>query len=159
LAARAGTEILERGGTAADAAIAANAMIGLMEPGSNGIGGDLFAIYFEAATGKLHGLNASGGAPAGVTPKFLRSKGMDFMPPTGIHTVSVPGAVAGWDALNRRFGTKPLGELLKPAIYYAREGFPVTEVIAQGWSHAVERLSQFPATAKTYLPGGGAPRC
>jgi gamma-glutamyltranspeptidase/glutathione hydrolase len=159
LAARAGTEILERGGNAADAAIAANAMIGLMEPASNGLGGDLFVVYYEVATGKLEGLNSSGWAPAGLTPQFLRSKGIGEMPATGIHTVTVPGVAAGWDAFAQRFGTKPLSELLAPAIYYAEEGFPVSEVIAAGWANAVERLSQYPNTAKTYLPNGRPPAC
>lgn len=159
LAARAGAEILERGGNAADAAIAANAMIGLIEPASNGLGGDLFVLYHEAATGRLQGLNASGWSPAGLTPQFLRSKGIGEMPATGIHTVTVPGVVAGWDALVQRFGTKPLSELLAPAIYYAEEGFPVSEVIAAGWANAVERLSQYPNSAKTYLPNGRPPAC
>ena len=159
LAARAGTEILERGGNAADAVIAANAMMGLIEPGSNGIGGDLFLLYHEAASKKIHGLNSSGWSPSALTPQFLRSKGIAEMPATGIHTVTVPGAVAGWDVLARRFGTKPLSELLAPAVYYADEGFPVTEVIAAGWANAVERLSQYPNSAKTYLRNGRAPAC
>jgi len=159
LAARAGTEMLERGGNAIDAAIAANAMIGLLEPGSNGIGGDLFVVYYEAASGKLHGLNSCGWAPANLTPAFLQSKGFTEMPPTGIQTVTVPGAVAGWDVLSKRFGTKPLSELLGPTIHYAEEGFPVSEVIAAGWANAVEKLSLHPNTAKTYLKNGRAPRC
>jgi gamma-glutamyltranspeptidase/glutathione hydrolase len=159
LAARAGAEILERGGNAVDAAIAANAMIGLMEPSSNGIGGDLFVMYYEAAAQRLHGLNSSGWAPAGLTPGFLFSKGIEQMPATGIQTVTVPGAVAGWDALNKRFGTKPLSELLAPAVYYAEEGFPVSEVIAAGWANALERLSQYPTSAQTYLPNGRPPAC
>src|SRR6185503_4170581 len=94
LAARAGTEMLERGGNAVDAVIAANAMIGLMEPASNGIGGDLFVIYYEATGKKLHGLNASGWSPAALTPQFLQSKGVNEMPTLGIHSVTVPGVVA-----------------------------------------------------------------
>ncbi len=159
LAARAGTEMLERGGNAMDAVIAANAMIGLMEPGSNGIGGDLFLIYHEAAGRKIHALNSSGWAPSGLTPQLLQSRGITEMPATGIHTVTVPGVVAGWDTLNRRFGTRPLSELLAPAIYYAEEGFPVSEVIAAGWATAVERLGQYPNSAKTYLLDGRAPAC
>jgi len=159
LAARAGTEMLERGGNAVDAVIAANAMIGLIEPGSNGLGGDLFLIYHEAASKKIHGLNASGWSPSALTPQFLRSKGITEMPATGIHTVTVPGVVAGWDMLARRFSNKPLSELLAPAIYYAEEGFPVSEVIAAGWANAVERLSQYPGSAKTYLRHGRAPAC
>jgi gamma-glutamyltranspeptidase / glutathione hydrolase len=159
LAARAGTAVLERGGNAVDAAIAANAMIGLIEPGSNGIGGDLFLVYYEARSGKICGLNAGGWSPSGLTPQFLRSKGITEMPSTGIQTVTVPGAVAGWDMLSRRFGTMPLSELLAPAIYYAEEGFTVTEVIAAGWANAEEKLREYPEAARTYLPNGRAPAC
>src|SRR5215510_11332050 len=158
LAARAGVEMLERGGNAVDAAIAANATIGLMEPAMNGIGGDLFIIYYEAKTKKLYGLNSGGWAPTGLTPKLLQDKGQTRMPQSGIYSVTVPGAVAGWDALRTRFGTKPFSELLAPAIYYAENGFPVTEVIARGWGSAVNKLSQHPSTAKTYLINGRAPK-
>jgi gamma-glutamyltranspeptidase/glutathione hydrolase len=157
LAARAGVEILERGGNAIDAAIAANATIGLMEPSMNGIGGDLFVIYYEAKTGKVHALNASGWAPTGLTPKFLQDKGEPRMPGSGIYSVTVPGAVAGWDAMRTRFGSKPFSELLAPAIYYADNGFPMTEIIARGWAGSVRKLSQHPNTARTYLINGRAP--
>ena len=130
LAAKAGVQMLERGGNAVDAAIAANAAIGLMEPHMNGIGGDLFAIIYEARTGKLHGLNSGGWAATGLTPALLSSKGMTRMPSRGIYAVTVPGAVAGWEALRSRFGTMPFSELLAPAMYYAEEGFPVSEIIA-----------------------------
>src|SRR5215813_13829295 len=119
LAARAGVEMLERGGNAIDAAIAANATMGLMEPAMNGIGGDLFVIYYEAKTGKTYGLNSSGWAPTGLSAQLLKSKGLTRMPQNGIYSVTVPGAVAGWDALRAKFGTKPFSELLAPAIYYA----------------------------------------
>src|SRR5437764_8861312 len=99
LAARAGVQVLERGGNAVDAAIATNAVMGLVEPQSNGIGGDLFAVVYDAKSGALHGLNACGWAPAGLTPALLKDQGITAMPQTGIHTVTVPGAVAGWDAL------------------------------------------------------------
>src|SRR6476646_2433427 len=99
LAAQAGVSILERGGNAVDAAIAANAVMGVVEPQSNGIGGDLFAIVYEARRGALHGLNACGWAPAGLTPALLKNQGLTEMPQSGIHTVTVPGAVTGWDAL------------------------------------------------------------
>src|SRR5687767_3322381 len=125
LAAKAGAEILDRGGNAIDAAIAANAVMGLVEPHMNGIGGDLFAIVYEAATGRLFGLNASGWAPRNLTPALLRSRGVVQMPASGIHTVTVPGAVAGWDALRARLGRLPLSETLAPAIFYAENGFPV----------------------------------
>src|ERR671918_1879269 len=129
LAARAGVQILERGGNAIDAAIAANASIGLMEPTGNGIGGDLFVIYYDAKTRTVHGLNSSGWAPSGLTPEFLAAKNITEMPERGIHTVTVPGVVAGWDALRAKFGSKPFSEILAPAIYYAENGFPLSEKI------------------------------
>jgi gamma-glutamyltranspeptidase/glutathione hydrolase len=150
--------MLERGGNAVDAAIAANAMMGLVEPASNGIGGDLFVLYNESKTGKSFGLNASGWSPAGLSAEVLRAKGTLEMPSTGIHTVTVPGAVAGWSALHSRFGTLPFGELLAPAIHYAEEGFPVTEIVARGWEDCAERLYPHPNTARTYLIDGRPPR-
>src|SRR5581483_11829635 len=114
LAARAGTQILERGGSAVDAAIAANAVMGLVEPEMNGVGGDLFAIVYDAGTGTLHGLNAGGWSPSGLTPALLTSRGYTQMPDLGIHSVTVPGAVAGWVALASRFGRLPFGHLMAP---------------------------------------------
>ncbi len=172
LAARAGIAILERGGNAVDAAIAANATIGLMEPTGNGLGGDLFALVYEAKTGKLYGLNASGWAPSGLTPEFLRAKGaartptaeaaaagVTEMPQSGVFSVTVPGAVAGWDALHTRFAKLPFKALLAPAIFYAEEGFPVAEVTARGWGSpgAVRLLSAHPNAKKTFLRDGRAP--
>ena len=154
LAARAGVQILERGGNAIDAAIAANATIGLMEPTGNGIGGDLFILYYEAKTGMVHGLNASGWAPSGLTVDFLAAKGIKEMPQRGIYSVTVPGVVAGWDAMRSKFGTKPFAELLAPAIYYAENGFPLSENIARGWSNSVKMHSQHPNSRKTYLVEG-----
>src|SRR5262244_2343223 len=157
LASRAGAQVLELGGNAVDAAIAANAVLGLVEPMSNGLGGDLFAIVYEAKTGKLYGLNASGWAPAKMTVDFVRSRGQQSMPHDGILTVTVPGCVAGWDALRGKFGTLPFETLLKPAIHYAEEGFPVTERISAGWKNA-ERLPNLNAAFKqTFLPNGHAP--
>ncbi len=158
LAARAGVEMLERGGNAVDAAIAANAAIGLMEPTGNGIGGDLFAIVYDAKTGEVHGLNASGWSAAAASAEALKARGLRQMPHRGIHTVTVPGAVAGWDALRERFGTKPMSELLAPAIYYAEHGFPVSEVIAAHWTSSVPMLSEHPNAAGTFLVDGRAPR-
>src|SRR6266851_4799562 len=158
LAAQAGVQVLERGGNAVDAAIAANAVMGLVEPQSNGIGGDLFAIVYEARTGKLHGLNACGWAPGGLTPALLKSKGLTRMPENGIHAVTVPGAVAGWEALRARLGTLPMSDLLAAAIFYADEGFPVSDVIADAWVRLTDKLAAQPDAAKTYLPGGRAPR-
>jgi gamma-glutamyltranspeptidase / glutathione hydrolase len=157
LAARAGVQMLERGGTAVDAAIAANAVLGVTEPQSNGIGGDLFAIVYEAKTGTLHGLNASGWAPRALTPALLASRGIASMPQAGIHSVTVPGAVAGWDALRTRLGRLPLATLLAPAIRYADEGFPVSDVIAAHWAALAEKVAAEPNAAATYLPNGRAP--
>lgn len=158
LAARAGVQMLERGGNAIDAAIATNAVMGLVEPQSNGIGGDLFAIVYEAKSGTLHGLNASGWVPGGLTPALLKSKGITEMPSGGIHTVTVPGAVAGWAALGERLGSLPMADLLAPAIFYAEEGFPVSDVIAAHWEALTERLAAEANAAATYLPAGRAPR-
>ncbi len=158
LAAQAGVQMLERGGNAVDAAIAANAVMALVEPHYNGIGGDLFAIYYEARTGKLYGLNAGGWAPAGLTPEFLKAKGIVQMPGGGIHSVTVPGAVAGWDAMRARFGKLPMADLLAPAIFYADDGFPVTDVIAEYWAGGAARLAAEPLAAETFLPNGRAPR-
>ena len=158
LAAKAGAEILDRGGNAIDAAIAANAVLGLVEPHMNGVGGDLFAIIYEAKTGKLHGLNASGWAPTGLTPTLLAERGLNRMPNNGIFSVTVPGAVAGWDAMRSRFGTKPFSELLSSAIWYAENGFPVSEVIAGEWAEQERKLSATPEAKSTYLPGDHAPK-
>ncbi len=154
LAARAGVQILERGGNAIDAAIAANATIGLMEPTGNGLGGDLFIIYYEAKTGTVHGLNSSGWAPTGLTVDFLASKGIKEMPQRGIYSVTVPGVAAGWHAMREKFGTKPFSELLAPAIWYAENGFPVSERIAAGWANSVKMHSAHPNSRKTYLIDG-----
>ena len=159
LAARAGVQILERGGNAIDAAIAANATMGLMEPTGNGMGGDLFILYYEARTGTVHGLNASGWAPTGLTPEFLAAKGIKEMPQRGIYSVTVPGVVAGWDAMRERFGTKPFAELLAPAVHYAEQGFPVAEVVAGGWARSVKLHAAHPNSRATYLiDGERAPR-
>src|SRR3954464_5170089 len=158
LAAQAGVQVLERGGNAIDAAIATNAVMGLVEPQSNGIGGDLFAIVYDAKTGSLHGLNACGYAPAGLSAALLKSQGHTDMPQSGIHTVTVPGAVAGWEALRAKVGSLPLANLLAPAIRYAEEGSPVSDVIAPHWAALADKLALEANAAATYLPGGRAPR-
>ena len=157
LAARAGVQILERGGNAVDAAIAANAVMGLVEPQNNGVGGDLFAIYYEARTHKLYGLNAGGWAPSGLTPEFLRSRKFTQMPNSGIYSVTVPGVVKGWEMFRGRFGALPLSDLLAPAIFYAEDGFPVTDVISRAWQGASAKLSAGPHAAEVFLPNGRAP--
>ena len=158
LAAQAGVQVLERGGHAVDAAIAANAVMGVVEPEMNGIGGDLFAIVFDAHTGTLHGLNAGGWAPAGLTPALLKARGMTEMPQAGIHTVTVPGAVAGWDAMRARFGRLPMADLLAPAIFYAEHGFPVSDIIAARWHAWTPKLEADRHAVATYLIDGRAPR-
>jgi gamma-glutamyltranspeptidase/glutathione hydrolase len=159
LAAQAGADILAEGGNAVDAAVATNAVMGVVEPMMNGMGGDLFAIVYDAKTGKLHGINASGWAAAGTSIQFLRSKGIsNQMPLYGIQTVTVPGVVDGWAKLLSRFGTKKFPDVLAPAIYFAREGFPVPEWDAAYWADAVPLLKQDKNAASTYLPGGQAPR-
>jgi len=158
LASMTGVQVLQRGGNAMDAAIAANAVVGLMEPTGNGLGGDLFAIIYEAKTGKLHGLNASGWSPKGLTPEFLKSQSITEMPVRGVHSVTVPGVVAGWTALRERFGSLPFSTLLAPAIYYAEKGVPINEVTAGLWNNALPLLSAEPNAAATFLLGGRAPR-
>ncbi|RYD36081.1 MAG: gamma-glutamyltransferase [Verrucomicrobiaceae bacterium] len=157
LAAAAAVRVLDAGGNAMDAAITANACVGVMEPTGNGIGGDLFVLIYEAKSGRIHGLNASGWAPAGLTPEVLAAKGLTRMPEKGIHAVTVPGVVAGWAALNERFGAKPLGELLQPAIRAAEEGFPLMEITAHHWKGSEKWLTGIPEAAKTWLVNGQAP--
>jgi gamma-glutamyltranspeptidase / glutathione hydrolase len=158
LASQVGARILEAGGNAIDAAIAANAMLGLVAPMNDGIGGDLFAIVHDARSGRLHGLNASGWAPAGLSAAFLLRQQLDQMPQQGIHSVTVPGAVAGWHSLAQRFGSRPLAELLAPAIAYAEHGFAVEEVVQGYWQASEPVLRQDAAAAATYLPHGRVPQ-
>jgi gamma-glutamyltranspeptidase/glutathione hydrolase len=158
LAARAGVQILERGGTAVDAAIAANAVMGVVEPEMNGIGGDLFAIVYEAKSGALYGLNAGGWTPAALTPERVRSDGHSEMPFHGIHSVTVPGCVAGWEAMHKRFGALPLQHVLAPAIFYAERGFPVSDIIAERWAAWTDKLSADADAAATFLVDGRSPR-
>jgi gamma-glutamyltranspeptidase/glutathione hydrolase len=159
LAVQVGLDILKQGGNAIDAAIAVNAAMGLMEPMSCGIGGDLYAIVWDAKTQKLYGLNASGRSPYKVNLEALTAKGLKEIPLFSPLSWSVPGCVDGWDQLRSRFGTMPLKRLLEPSIAYARDGFPVSEVIAGYWKRAEERLRKSNSDAsKTFLPSGRAPR-
>lgn len=155
LASAAGARILEQGGNAVDAAIAANAMTGLTQPFVNGIGGDLFAIVYEAKSGKLYGLNSSGWTPKALSTAWLKQRGVDKIDQTGVHTVTVPGCVAGWDALRKRFGTKPFSELLAPAIYYAEQGFALSLVSAR--SMVQRRYLTQPGFKDVYLAAGERP--
>jgi gamma-glutamyltranspeptidase/glutathione hydrolase len=159
LAAQAGATILARGGNAVDAAVATNAVMGVVEPMMNGIGGDLFAIVYEAKTGKLYGLNASGWAPAKLSIEFLKAKGISGkMPEQGIQAVTVPGAVDGWSQLLSRLGTKKFSEVLEPAIRYANEGFPVPEWDAAYWNLNAGVLKADANAAGTFLIDGRALR-
>jgi gamma-glutamyltranspeptidase/glutathione hydrolase len=158
LAAQTGLDVLKRGGNAADAAVAASAMMGLVEPMSCGIGGDVFVIYWDAKTRKLYGLNGSGRSPYNLTRKVFEEKGLDSIPTQGPLCWSVPGCVHGWETLLDRFGTRDFSELLAPAIETAEEGFPVTEIIAHSWNSAAKSLAEHPGSAATYLPGGRAPK-
>lgn len=160
LAAQAGLEVLKRGGTAADAAIAVNAMLGVVEPMNCGIGGDLFAMYWDNSTKRLYALNASGRSPYGTSRQLFHDRGLKYIPIDGLLCWSVPGCVNGWDALHRRFGKKPLGDLLRDAIETAEDGFPVPEIIAGYWKSAERSLQEDPDTAATYLiDGRRSPRC
>ncbi len=153
----AGAEILRRGGSAVDAAIAANAVLGVTEPMMNGMGGDLFAIYWDAKTGKLYGLNSSGWAPKGLTIEHLKAKNDAAMPIEGIDSVTVPGAVAGWQVLHKRFGRLQWKDLFQSAIFYADQGYPVPEIIASYWSDAADWLANDKEAQRVYLPGGKSP--
>lgn len=157
LATQVALDILKGGGNAIDAAIAANAVLGLVEPTGNGIGGDLFAIVWDAESGQLYGLNASGRSPRSLTIDYFRENGLEQIPAYGPLPVSVPGCVDGWFELHGRFGTIQMEKILQPAIEYAREGFPVTELIAYYWAGGVKNLSRFPNVTEVYMPGGKAP--
>jgi gamma-glutamyltranspeptidase/glutathione hydrolase len=158
LAAQAGARILERGGNAVDAAIATNAVMGVVAPMMNGIGGDLFAIVYDAKANKLYGLNASGWAPKGLTIEALHKLGLRDMPQTGVHSITVPGVVDGWQKLSDKFGRKKLSEDLAAAIQMAQNGAPVTEWVAMSWSHETDYLRGDDAAAKLYLPQDRPPR-
>jgi gamma-glutamyltranspeptidase/glutathione hydrolase len=158
LAAQAGLEVLRKGGNAVDAAIAVNAMLGLVEPMSCGIGGDLFAILWDNKTQKLYGLNASGRSPYKATRELFARKKLKEIPELGPLTWSVPGCVDGWEELRKRFGTMSLETLLQPSIAYAEGGFPVSEVITEHWRVAVPKLKPHPDSVRTFLPWGHSPK-
>ena len=158
LAAQAGVHILEHGGNAVDAAIATNAMMGVVEPMMNGIGGDLFAIVYDAKANKLYGLNASGWAPKGLTIEYLQKQGIRSMPQQGVNAITVPGVVDGWQKLADKFGRKKLAEDLAAAIRTAQDGFPVPEWTAAYWAASADYLRMDDAATKTYLPGDHAPK-
>src|SRR5271170_5732405 len=155
LASQAGAHILEEGGNAIDAAIAANAVMGVVQPYVNGMGGDLFAIYYEAKTGKLYGLNSSGWTPKALTIDYMKAHHVDHINPNGVETIDIPGAVAGWDAMHQRFGTMPFSQTLAPAIYYAENGFPLAERNARYW--VSKKILDQPGYKETYLTVGMNP--
>lgn len=157
LASQAGAMVLSRGGHAVDAAIAANAVMGVVAPMMCGLGGDLFAIVSES-DGTLHGVNASGWAPAAMGPEFLQKKGLDTMPQAGVDSITVPGAVAGWSLLLERFSRVPLSSTLNAAIQLAENGFPVAEITAAGWANVEGFLRDNAQASNTFLPEGHVPR-
>jgi gamma-glutamyltranspeptidase/glutathione hydrolase len=156
-ASQAGALVLERGGSAIDAAIAANAVLNVTEPNTNGMGGDLFAIYWEAKTGKVYGLNASGWAPKALTIEHLQQKGLTEMPQSGIDSVTVPGVVDGWTKLHDRWGKLPWRDLFQPAVFYAKNGFPVQEIIHDWWDESRDGLVTNAESRRVFLRGGKAP--
>ncbi len=158
LATLAAVRMMQGGGNAIDAAIAANAVLGVVEPMSCGVGGDLFAIVWDAKAKKLVGLNASGRAPSLATIESFRSRGLTEIPNFGPLSWSVPGCVDGWDQLRGRFGSKPWPDLLAPVIACAEDGFPVSEIVASAWAGAAPRLAKIPTSAACFLPGGKAPK-
>jgi len=158
LATQTAIDILKTGGSAIDAAIAADAVLGLMEPTGSGMGGDLFAIVWDAQTKKLYGLNASGRSPKSLTREILLSKGIKSIPSLGPLPVSVPGCVDGWFELHKKFGKLPMKQILSGAINYARDGFPVSEVIAYYMTSNSRSLQQFPNFKETYMPDGKSPK-
>lgn len=158
LATQAAIDILKQGGTAVDAAIAANAVLGVTEPHVNGIGGDIFAIIYEAKTGKLHGLNGSGRSPYNLTLAEFKKRGLTQIPALGPLPVSVPGCVDGWFTMHKKFGKLKMDKILAPAINYASKGFPVADEAAQAFG-AIQRVyGKFPNVVDVYNPGGKAPR-
>ncbi|MFA7313950.1 MAG: gamma-glutamyltransferase [Shewanella sp.] len=157
LATQVAIDILKQGGSAVDAAIAANAMLGLVEPTGSGVGGDLFAIVWIAKDKRLYGLNASGRSPKSLSLEKLKSLGLDYLPPLGPLPVSVPGTVDGWYELHNKFGKLAMADNLAPAIHYARDGFPVSELIAYYLDGSGKKLAKFPGFKETYMPNGKMP--
>ena len=159
LASQAGAMILAKGGSAVDAAIASNAVLGVTEPMMTGLGGDLFVIYWDKKTGKLTGLNSSGAAPRDLTPEFLGKQNIKRMPQDGVHSVTVPGAVRGWWAMHQKFGKLPWKDLFQQAIAFSEQGYPVHEGMNEIWAGqgSIRGLSGHPESARVFLPNGKAP--
>ncbi|MDO8898009.1 MAG: gamma-glutamyltransferase, partial [Bacteroidales bacterium] len=157
LATQVALDILKKGGNAIDAAIAANALLGLVEPTGCGIGGDLFAIIWDAETQQLYGLNASGRSPKSLTIDYFKKNKLKEIPSYGPIPVTVPGCVDGWNEMHKRFGKLTVEEILAPSVYYAEEGFPLTEVVAYYWNLNSARLKSYPGFSETFLVEGKAP--
>jgi gamma-glutamyltranspeptidase/glutathione hydrolase len=158
LASAAGLKVLQDGGNAIDAAITAAAVLSVVEPTMNGVGGDLFAIVYDAKTRKLHALNASGRSAYAATAEAFAQRKLARIPNSGVYSVSVPGVVDGWSTLLAAHGTIPLSRALQPAIGYAKNGYPVSEIISRQWQNTERKLAADPAAAATFLPGGHAPK-
>lgn len=158
LAVQAGIDVLKKGGNAVDAAIAVAATLNVVEPMSTGIGGDVFALIYSQKDNKLHSLNASGWSPKNLTIDYFKDKGLDKIPLEGMQAVTIPGAVSGFEKALTEFGTMSFKDVLEPAIFYAENGFPVSELIGYSWHQAIEKLKSHPATAKNYLINGRSPR-
>jgi gamma-glutamyltranspeptidase/glutathione hydrolase len=157
LASAAGLKVLQDGGNAVDAAVTAAAVLAVVEPSMNGIGGDLFAIVYDAKTKQVYGLDSSGRSAYAAKPEEFARRGLDDVPGSGPLAVDVPGVVEGWHQLLTRFGTISMAAALGPAIGHARDGFPVQQLMAAEWAQSVKKLSEDPAAARTFLPGGRAP--
>ena len=158
LASAAGLKVLQEGGNAIDAAVTAAAVLAVVEPSMTGIGGDLFAIVYDAQTKTLHGLNASGRSAYAATPEVYAKRGHARMPGSGILTVTVPGVVEGWSELLRKYGTLPMAKVVAPAIEYAKNGYPVSEIISGQWKASERKLAADAVTAATFLPNGHPPQ-
>src|SRR5262245_57612620 len=158
LASAAGLKVLQDGGNAIDAAITAAGVLAVVEPMMNGIGGDLFAIVYDAKSRTMRALNASGRSGYAATPDAFATRKLSQIPSTGVYSVTVPGVVDGWTTLLAAYGTVPLARALAPAIDYARSGYAVSEIISHQWIAAEQKLAADPAAASTFLPGGHAPR-
>src|ERR1051326_8191288 len=154
LASAAGLKVMQEGGNAIDAALAAAAVLAVVEPSMTGIGGDLFAIVYDAKTKTLHGLNASGRSAYTATPAEYARRGQQRMPGGGVLSVTVPGVVSGWAELLEKYGSVPMSRIVAPAVGYARDGYPVSEIISGQWRASERKLAADPVTAATFLPNG-----
>src|SRR5262252_7031047 len=158
LASAAALRVLQEGGNAVDAAIAAAAVLNVVEPMSTGIGGDMFALVYMQQDGKPVGLNGSGWAGSKASVEFFKNRGLSEVPAIGMHSVTVPGAVAGWYKLHQRYGKLPMRRILAPSIEYADKGFPVSDIIASQWNRSEDRLRRAADLAQDLLKDGRAPR-